>query len=76
MVFFFALLICHQEQSVYFKSVESIAVLMILKLMASDHNSEQELFQRTHPVHYLDSKAQGVGVDLSIPSLRTPSMTR
>ncbi|KAK7109186.1 uncharacterized protein [Littorina saxatilis] len=37
---------------------------------------EQELFQRTHPVHYLDSKAQGVGVDLSIPSLRTPSMAR
>ncbi|KAK7479244.1 hypothetical protein BaRGS_00029492, partial [Batillaria attramentaria] len=37
---------------------------------------EQELFQRTHPVHYLDSKAQGVGVDMSIPSLRTPSMAR
>lgn len=36
----------------------------------------QEIFQRTHPVHYLDSKAQGVGVDMSIPSLRTPSMAR
>ncbi|XP_076460857.1 uncharacterized protein LOC143293637 isoform X2 [Babylonia areolata] len=37
---------------------------------------EQELFHRTHPVHYLDSKSQGVGVDLSIPSLHTPSMSR
>ncbi|KAL8607927.1 hypothetical protein ACOMHN_005482 [Nucella lapillus] len=37
---------------------------------------EQDLFQRTHPVHYLDSKSQGIGVDLSIPSLRTPSMAR
>ncbi|XP_046360617.2 kinase non-catalytic C-lobe domain-containing protein 1-like isoform X1 [Haliotis rufescens] len=37
---------------------------------------EQDLFMLTHPIHYLNSKAQGVGVSLSMPGLRTPSMQR
>ncbi|BFZ01604.1 hypothetical protein BsWGS_04643 [Bradybaena similaris] len=37
---------------------------------------EQELFKRCHPVHFLNSQFQGVGVALSMPGLRTPSMAR
>ncbi|GFO14629.1 protein very kind-like, partial [Plakobranchus ocellatus] len=37
---------------------------------------EQETFRKCHPVHFLNSQCQGVGVALSIPGLRTPSMSR
>ncbi|CAG5129093.1 unnamed protein product [Candidula unifasciata] len=37
---------------------------------------EQELFKKCHPVHFLNSQFQGVGVALSMPGLRTPLMTR
>ena len=58
--------------------VSESTIVLILKLtdLYQYHVSWQDLFQRTHPVHFLDSKAQGVGVDLSMPSLRTPSMAR
>ncbi|WAR21994.1 KNDC1-like protein [Mya arenaria] len=35
---------------------------------------EQSIFQQTHPVHYLDSKSQGVGVALTMKPTRTPAM--
>ncbi|XP_076104710.1 kinase non-catalytic C-lobe domain-containing protein 1-like isoform X4 [Mytilus galloprovincialis] len=34
---------------------------------------EQGLFQQTHPVHYLNSKSQGVGVSLTLAKSRAPS---
>ncbi|KAH9500932.1 hypothetical protein Btru_069231 [Bulinus truncatus] len=37
---------------------------------------EQEFFRKCHPVHFLNSQFQGVGVALSMPGLRTPSMSR
>nr|KAI8756211.1 kinase non-catalytic C-lobe domain-containing protein 1-like [Biomphalaria glabrata] len=37
---------------------------------------EQEFFRKCHPVHFLNSQCQGVGVALSMPGLRTPSMSR
>ncbi|XP_059174444.1 kinase non-catalytic C-lobe domain-containing protein 1-like [Physella acuta] len=37
---------------------------------------EQDLFRKCHPVHFLNSQFHGVGVALSMPGLRTPSMTR
>ncbi|KAH3790012.1 hypothetical protein DPMN_168206, partial [Dreissena polymorpha] len=37
---------------------------------------EQTIFQATHPVHYLDSKAQGVGVALTMKGMRTPAPVR
>ncbi|GFS11535.1 protein very KIND-like [Elysia marginata] len=37
---------------------------------------EQETFRKCHPIHFLNSQCQGVGVALSIPGLRTPSMSR
>ncbi|XP_052771824.1 kinase non-catalytic C-lobe domain-containing protein 1-like isoform X3 [Mya arenaria] len=37
---------------------------------------EQSIFQQTHPVHYLDSKSQGVGVALTMKPTRTPAVAR
>ncbi|XP_053407466.1 kinase non-catalytic C-lobe domain-containing protein 1-like isoform X3 [Mercenaria mercenaria] len=37
---------------------------------------EQAIFQRTHPVHYLDSKSRGVGVALTMKGMKTPAMAR
>ncbi|XP_012936876.1 uncharacterized protein LOC101848743 [Aplysia californica] len=37
---------------------------------------EQELFRKSHPVHFLNSQFQGVGVSLTMPGMRTPSMSR
>ena len=36
----------------------------------------QAIFQQTHPVHYLDSKSQGVGVALTLKPTRTPAVAR
>lgn len=37
---------------------------------------EQGIFQMTHPVHYLNSKALGVSVALTMSGARTPSIMR
>ncbi|XP_041369911.1 kinase non-catalytic C-lobe domain-containing protein 1-like [Gigantopelta aegis] len=37
---------------------------------------EQEMFGQTHPVHFLNSKAHGVGVALSMQGQRTPLLPR
>ncbi|ESO95133.1 hypothetical protein LOTGIDRAFT_215301 [Lottia gigantea] len=36
----------------------------------------QEIFQQSHPIQYLNSKANGICVALSLPGLCTPSMIR
>ncbi|KAL5022627.1 hypothetical protein ScPMuIL_001782 [Solemya velum] len=37
---------------------------------------EQAIFQMTHPVHFLNSKARGVSVALTMSGTRTPSLLR
>ncbi|KAK3589437.1 hypothetical protein CHS0354_020772 [Potamilus streckersoni] len=37
---------------------------------------QQGMFQLAHPVHYLDSKSRGIGVEMAHMGLRTPSLGR